>query len=73
MDIEIDINKAEAAYGSLKVWATRLGVPYTTVRSWRESKHGVPVWRKKVVATAAVEDGKDIFAAPAPIKKKARA
>jgi len=69
MDIEIDIGKAERAYGSLKIWAARLGVPYTTVRSWRESKHGVPVWRKKVVATAAFEDGKDVFG-PASKKKR---
>jgi hypothetical protein len=70
MDLDIDIGKAKEAYGSFKAWAERLGVPYTTVLGWRDSTHGVPHWRKKVVAAAAVEDGKDIFGPP-PKKRRA--
>jgi hypothetical protein len=70
MDIEIDIQKALAAYGSVKAWSDRLDVPYTTVIGWKDSKTGVPMWRRKAVAAVAVEDGKDIFAA-APKKRRA--
>jgi hypothetical protein len=70
MDIEIDIQKALTAYGSVKAWSDRLKVPYTTVIGWKDSKTGVPMWRRKDVAAVAVEDGKDIFAA-APRKRRA--
>jgi hypothetical protein len=69
MDLEIDIKKALAAYGSVKAWSDRLNIPYTTVIGWKVSKTGVPSWRKKAVAAAAVDDGKDIFAA-APKKRR---
>jgi hypothetical protein len=61
MDLQIDLLKVPTAYKSFKAWSRRLGIPYTTVIGWKEN--GVPDWRTKAVAAAAVEDGKDIFAA----------
>lgn len=51
--------KVEAAYGDLKKFSRRLGVPYTTVREWRD---GVPHWRVQQILAAAQEDGKDVLA-----------
>lgn len=68
MDLQISVAKAAAQYGTLKAWARELGIPYTTVREWREK--GVPHWRVEKVAARAIADGKDIFITP---KKRARA
>jgi hypothetical protein len=74
MDLHIDPQKAKKAYGSFNAWANAIGVPLTTVLSWRDSKRGVPHWRVEKIAKKAVEDGKDIFAErSAPKKRKAAA
>lgn len=67
----LDAQKIKTEYGSLKAWATRLKVPYTTAHAWLLTGK-VPSWRQEKIVEAAEEDGKDIFAKPAP-KKRARA
>jgi len=67
MDVSFD--KAEAAYGSLKAFARRLGVKYTTVHGWKRSGN-VPYWRAEKIEAIALEDGKDLFSPP--LKKRTR-
>jgi predicted site-specific integrase-resolvase len=65
----LDAVKIKTEYGSLKAWAARLDVPYTTAHAWLLTGK-VPTWRRDKIVEAAAQDGKDIFAKPS---KKRRA
>ncbi len=60
----LDAQKIKTEYGSLKAWAARLDVPYTTAHAWLRSGD-VPAWRREKIVEAAEQDGKDIFTKPA--------
>lgn len=66
----LDAAKIIEEYGSLKDWAARLKVPYTTAHAWLRAGK-VPAWRHEKIVEAAQQDGKDIFAKPAPKKGRA--
>ncbi len=65
----LDAQKIKTEYGSLKAWADRLQVPYTTAHAWLLSGK-VPSWRQEKIVEAAQQDGKDIFV-KAPKKRRA--
>jgi hypothetical protein len=56
-----------AAFGGLGATARRLGVPKSTVASWKKAGK-VPSWRLRDVQAAADEDG---IALATPKRKKA--
>lgn len=60
MDVSLDPVKVGKAYKSLKHFARRLGVPYTTVREWRD---GIPKWRIPQIQSITLADGHDVFRA----------
>lgn len=59
----LDATKIKTEYGSLKAWAARLDVPYTTAHAWLLTGK-VPSWRQEKIVEAAQQDGKDIFTKP---------
>lgn len=66
----LDAQKIKTEYGSLKAWAARLDVPYTTAHAWLLTGK-VPSWRQDKIVEAAQQDGKDIFTKTAPKKRRA--
>jgi predicted site-specific integrase-resolvase len=68
----LDVAKIKNEYGSLKAWAARLEVPYTTAHAWLLTGK-VPAWRQDKIVEAAEQDGKDIFAKPPKRTRRAAA
>ena len=66
----LDAAKIKNEYGSLKAWAARLDVPYTTAHAWLLTGK-VPSWRQDKIVEAAQQDGKDIFVKPIPKRRRA--
>jgi len=70
MTQEVSFSKVMREYRSLKAWAARLEVPYTTVIGWRDAGR-IPKWRIDRVLDVANSDGKDILASASKRKRAA--
>ncbi|CAB4211103.1 hypothetical protein UFOVP1425_85, partial [uncultured Caudovirales phage] len=48
-----NVEKVIEAFGGVTLASKAMGIPLTTVHSWKYSPHGIPSWRRATVIAAA--------------------